>query len=84
MSVFIQMSLSGYDVLTSKCQRGSAEFAILMRGIIVEHSRDGKVERIMEIRCELEEAKLLLALATKVYPDAVPDIQKAIDESRRS
>ena len=78
------MSLSGYDGLMSKCQRGSAEFAILMRGIIVEHSRHGEIERIVEIRCELGKAKLLLALATKVYPDAVSEIQKAIDESRQS
>jgi hypothetical protein len=48
--------------------RGSGEFVILMRGVIVEHSRDGNVERIMEIRCELEEAKMLPTLATKVYP----------------
>ena len=79
MSVFIQMSVSGYDTLTGKCQRGSAERAILMRAIIREHW----TASLVEIRCELEEAKLLLALAIKACPDAVPDIQKAIAGSRR-
>ena len=79
MSVFIQMSFFVYDGFTRKCQRGSAEFITLMRGDVVERTRDGKVERIIVIRCELEEAKSLLAMATKVYPEAVPDIQKAID-----
>jgi hypothetical protein len=84
MNVLIQISPMRYDVLTGKCQRDSAEFAILMRGIIVEHSRHGKIERMVKIRSELGEAKLLLALAAKVYPDAVSEIQKAIDESRQS
>jgi len=29
--------------------------------------------------CEIEEARVLLDLANRVYPDAAPDISKAID-----
>jgi hypothetical protein len=59
---------------------GSAEFAILMHGIIREHW----MTSLVEIRCELEEAKLLLALAVEVCPNTVPDIQKAIAGLRRT
>ncbi len=41
-------------------------------------------ERIAEIHCDVEQAKWLLDLARRVYPDAVPDIEKALAVPRAS
>ncbi len=33
---------------------------------------------VLKVTCEIEEAKMLLDLANRIYPDAVPDIRRAI------
>jgi hypothetical protein len=42
-----------------------------------------KGERVLEIRCDLEEANNLLSPANKIYPNAVADISGAITTSIR-
>jgi len=38
----------------------------------------------MEIHCDMEEANKLLLLASKVYPEAIEDIAKAIAAASKS
>ena len=78
------MSLLVYDGFVDKCDQSSREYAILKNGLIIRRSKENHFERIMEIRCDMEEADKLLLLASKVYPEAVEDIAKAIAAASKS
>jgi hypothetical protein len=73
--MIIEMSLDQYDRFLEKCDASSREYAILKNGLIV---RRLKHERIIEIPCEVREAQMLLAIARRLYPDAVSAIEKAM------
>jgi hypothetical protein len=79
--VNIEMPLSVYDGLLSKCDKSSREYATLVNGIIVHKDNPGD---ITEILCDLIDAERLLISATKVYPDAVEYITRAILAASRS
>jgi hypothetical protein len=76
--MFIEMSLDHYDRFLEKCDASSREYEILKNGLMVHHPKHGHNERIMEIPCEVPEAQMLLAIARRLYPDAVSAIEKAI------
>ena len=78
------MSPLVYDGFVDKCDQSSREYAILKNGLIIRRSKENHFERIMEIRCDMEEADKLLLLASKVYPEAVEDIAKAIAAASKS
>jgi len=75
------MSPLVYDGFVDKCDQSSREYAILKNGLVVQGDRS---ERIVEIRCDMEEVNKLLLLASKVYPEAVEDIAKAIAAASKS
>ena len=79
--VAIEMTLPVYDGLIDKCDQSSREYAVLKNGVIVCRPKDDRFERIVEIDCDSGDANRLLALATKIYPDAVADISKGIATS---
>jgi pentatricopeptide repeat protein len=58
--------------------RPLVEYEILKNALIVRRAKHGKYERVVEIFAEMREAQLLLALAHKICPVAVPAIVKAI------
>jgi len=72
------MSLSAYDDLTSKCKRDSAEFAVWMSGIMVDHSMDGQFERISESAANWSRLRCCSLW------QSVPDIEKVIAGPRQS
>ena len=76
--MLIEMSLDHYDRFLEKCDASSREYEILKNGLIVRRPNVGHYERIMEIACEVREAQMLLAIARRLYPDAVSAIEKAI------
>jgi len=78
------MSLLVYDGFVDKCDTASREFAILNNGVIVRRYKEDHFERLLEIRCDMEDAERLLFLATTVYPEAVADIARAIVAARKS
>jgi hypothetical protein len=78
------MSLDHYDRFLKQCNPSGREHEILKNGLIVRRPKDGHSERRIEIHCKLQDAQLLLALATQVYPDAVPAIKKGIAPSHWS
>jgi len=80
----ILMSLLVYDGFVDKCDTASREFAILNNGVIVRRYKEDHFERLLEIRCDMEDADRLLFLATTVYPEAVADIARAIVAARKS
>ena len=84
MKVTILMSLLVYEGFVDKCDATSREFAILNNGIIVRRYKEDHFERLLEIRCDIEDADRLLFLAATVYPEAVEEIAKAIAAVRKS
>jgi hypothetical protein len=60
MRVVIEMSLPLYDRFVDRCNPASKEYALLKNGIIVRHEKDNQDERILEIHCDVEQAKGLL------------------------
>jgi hypothetical protein len=78
------MSLLVYDGFVDKCDTASREFAILKNGVIVRRYQQDHFERLLEIRCDMEDADRLLFRATTVYPEAVADIARAIVAARKS
>ncbi len=61
----------------------SPEYSTLLRGVIVRRPSTDHYERVMEVLCKIDEAKALLQLAKRVYPDAVPAIEKTISAENR-
>ena len=84
MQTTILISLLVYDGFVDKCDTASREFAILNNRVIVRRHKEDHFERLLEIRCDIEDADRLLCLATTVYPEAVDDIAKAIAAARNS
>ena len=84
VQITILMPLRTYDGLVDNCDQSSREYAILKNGLIIRRPKGDHFERIMEIRCEMEEADKLLALASKVYPEAVEYIVTAINAALKS
>jgi hypothetical protein len=84
VNVFIEMSLACHDGFLEKCGPECPEYETLKNGMILRRPKGDHFERIIQIRCDLERAKSLLNLAAEIYPDAVPDIEKAIAASRDS
>jgi hypothetical protein len=84
VQITILMPLRTYDGLVDNCDQSSREYAILKNGLIIRRPKGDHFERIMEIRCEMEEAEKLLALASTVYPEAVEYIVTAIKAALKS
>jgi hypothetical protein len=78
VKMIIEMSLDQYDRFLEKCDASSREYEILKNSLIVSHPQNGHYERIMVIACEVPEAQMLLAMARRLYPDAVSAIENAI------
>jgi hypothetical protein len=76
--VAIELPLDIYDHFVGCCDPESPETSILKSGNIVRRPKGNHYERIAEISCQPDEAKTLWVTATKVCPNAVPFIEKAL------
>jgi hypothetical protein len=80
MKILVEMSPENYDDLLGKVSRDSAEYCLLKNGIVTGGA--AKENRILEIACELSEAKTLLHVARGMCPDAAFEIDKAVTFAR--
>ena len=78
LDVIIEMLLPIYDGFVDKCDQSSREYAVLKNGLIIRRPKGDHFERIVEIKCDMDDADKLFLLASKVYPEALEDIIKAI------
>ena len=78
LKTFIEISLDHYDRFMERCDPACRESEILKKGPIVRPPNGNHYERIVEIHCEMPEAKILLDAAKRVYPCVVSAIGKAI------
>jgi hypothetical protein len=78
MKVTIELPLERYDQLRDKCDMSSPELSVLMNGCIDRRPKGNEFERFIQILCEKEQAQALLGLATRLCPDAIPAIKRAL------
>lgn len=81
MPLLITMPLDRYDRLMWKVSRFSRVFEIMQNATIEPALSDDHFVRTTKLLCRLDEAKMLLNLASRVYPKAIPDIARAIDST---
>jgi len=80
MKIVVEISPEHYDDLLGKLSVDSAEYCILKNGIVTGGS--AKANRIIEIACELSEAKALLHVAQELCPEAAYEIEKGVTLAR--
>ena len=66
------------------CGTFSRDHQIVKNGLIIRRVKDGngQYERVVEIFAEMRDAQLLLDMANKICPDAMPAITKAVSLAR--
>jgi hypothetical protein len=82
MKVLVTFPIHIYKGLLGRCSMLSREYLILKNGIVRHDQHDCPDQPSVEILCEVQRAKFLLNLATLVYPDAAPHIEKSLEQAR--
>jgi hypothetical protein len=80
MKILIEMTPENYDLFLSKLSKASASYSILKNGVVTGGS--AKENRIIEIPCEMFEAKILLNVAQMLCPEAALEIDKGVTLAR--
>ena len=78
MSVTIEIPLNHFDSFVGRCDPVSDDCAVLKTGVIIRRPKADHFERVVEIRCTIEEARELLNAAAFFYPDVLTYIQDAL------
>ena len=73
----IQLPPEHYDVFVAACEITSPEYTILKNNIVARH-QSSEEPPMIEIVCDMDEAKLLLETARRLYPEAVPFLEDAM------
>ena len=73
----IQLPPEHYDLLVAACEITSPEYTILKNNRVASHQSNEEPPMI-EIMCDMEEAKLLLETARRLYPEAAPFLEDAM------
>lgn len=79
MKILVDIPMDDYNNLLQKCEATRPEYEMLKNGIITE---DREKRRAVEILCDVDDAKMILDLASKVYPHAAPHVQESINLAR--
>ena len=73
----IRLPTEHYDLFVAACESTSPEYTILKNNIAARHQNSDE-QPTVEIMCDMDEAKLLLETAKRLYPEAVPFIEDAL------
>jgi len=73
----IQLPPEHYDLFVAACEITSPEYTILKNNIVARH-QSSEEPPMIEIMCDMDEAKLLLETARRLYPEAVPFLEDAM------
>ena len=82
MKILIDISPEHYDRLLSEFTEESRIYAILKNGLVIHHFEGSNEVRTVEILCEKFHARMILAAAELVCPEAAAEIEEAIRLSR--
>jgi hypothetical protein len=80
MKIVVEMSPEHYDELLGRLSPVSTEYSLLKNGIVTGGS--ARKNRIIEIACELSEAKALLRVAQDLCAEAAFEIDKGVTLAR--
>jgi hypothetical protein len=80
MKIVVEMSPEHYDALLGRLSPVSTEYSLLKNGIVTGGS--ARENRIIEIACELSEAKALLRVAQDLCAEAAFEIDKGVTLAR--
>jgi len=83
MPLLIMMPLDRYDGLLWKVSKFSRAYEIMQNASIEPCRSDDHFAPITKLSCQLDEAKMLLDVASRVYPNAISDIARALDSASR-
>ena len=73
----IQLPPEHYDLFVAACEITSPEYTTLKNNIVARY-QSSEEPPMIEIMCDMDEAKLLLETARRLYPEAVPFIEDAM------
>ena len=79
MKILIVIPIDPYRVLLSRCEISRPEYRVLTNGIITERP---DAQRVVQILCDLANAKSILDFANGVYPEAAAYIEESIELAR--
>jgi len=82
VKILLDISPKHYDRLLSEFSEVSRMYAILKNGLVIHHTEAGNVFKTVEILCEKFHARMILAVAELVCPEAAAKIEEAIGVSR--
>ena len=82
MKILVKISPEHYDRLLSGVSEKSSFYGVLKNGVVINPTKADAGSKMIEILCEKFHARMLRALAANLYPQAVPQIEKAIRLSR--
>jgi len=73
----IQLPPEHYDLFVAACDITSPEYTILKNNIVATQQSSEEPPTV-DVLCDLDEAKLLLETAKRLYPEAAPIIEDAL------
>jgi hypothetical protein len=80
MKFLVNIPMDEYNNLVQRCDPSRPEYEMLKNGLII---RDREQRTAVELLCELDEATLLLDLASQIYPKAAVHVQESIRRGRQ-
>lgn len=81
MKVLINMPVEHYDLFTAELPINSREYTVMKNSIVARHPTSDPDRRVVQILCDEDEARGLLAAAERVYPAVVPSLRAALPVS---
>jgi hypothetical protein len=76
MTALIEMPLGVYQGLLGRCALSSREYEVLKNSVVTRTPIYLRFRNVVEILCDLDDAKLLLNRAKLFYPGAVSYIEE--------
>ncbi len=77
-TLLVRLPPEHYDLFVAAWEIISPEYTILKNNIVARHQNSDE-QPTVEIMCDMEEAKLLLETARRLYPEALPFIEDAMN-----
>ena len=78
MEVLISIPVEDYDLFTAELPITSREYTVMKNSIVAQDPTADADRWIVQILCDEDEARSLLALAERVYPAVVPYLRTAL------
>ena len=79
MKIIVGIPMDDYNNFVERCDAARPEYEMLKNGVITQ---DREKRRAVEILCDLEDAKMILDLASEICPHAAPHVEESISLAR--